>query len=198
MPMIRETIVTTVSAAGIVHIAPLGIIADGDHWIIAPFRPSTTLENLRAVPFAVANYTDDVRVFAGCLTGRTSWPTTASIDVPVPRLAGALAHDELAVESVAEDEQRPRFRCRVVRRATHAPFAGFNRAQAAVIEAAILVSRLRMLPREKVESEMAYLEIAVTKTAGPAELEAWSWLTEKINTYHRDAKASAAPSDPSP
>jgi uncharacterized protein len=180
MPMIRETIVTTVSAAGVVHIAPLGIIADGDGWIIAPFRPSTTLENLRAVPFAVANYTDDVRVFAGCLTGRTSWPTMAATEVPVPRLAGALAHAELAVDSVIEDEQRPRFRCRVVRLESHAPFAGFNRAQAAVIEAAILVSRLRMLPRAKVESEIAYLEIAVSKTAGPAEREAWDWLMEKV------------------
>lgn len=180
MPMIRETIVTTVSAAGVVHIAPLGIIADGDGWIIAPFRPSTTLENLRAVPFAVANYTDDVRVFAGCLTGRTSWPTMAATEVPVPRLAGALAHAELAVDSIIEDEQRPRFRCRVVRLESHAPFAGFNRAQAAVIEAAILVSRLRMLPRAKVESEIAYLEIAVSKTAGPAEREAWDWLMEKV------------------
>ena len=51
MPMIRETIVTTADAAGKVHIAPIGIIADADHWIIAPFRPSTTLDNLRAVPF---------------------------------------------------------------------------------------------------------------------------------------------------
>jgi hypothetical protein len=180
MPMIRETIVTTMSAAGAVHIAPLGIIADGDGWIIAPFRPSTTLENLRAVPFAVANYTDDVRVFAGCLTGRTSWPTIASDRVPVPRLEAALAHAELAVDSVTEDEQRPRFRCRVMHRASHAPFAGFNRAQAAVIEAAILVSRLHMLPREKIESEIAYLESAVTKTAGLVEQEAWDWLMEKV------------------
>ena len=185
MPMIRETIVTTMSAEGAVHIAPLGIIADGEGWIIAPFRPSTTLENLRAVPFAVANYTDYVRIFAGCLAGRTSWPTAASDRVPVPRLAAALAHAELAVDNIAEDELRPRFRCRVVHRATHAPFAGFNRAQAAVIEAAILVSRLHMLPREKIESEIAYLESAVAKTAGPAEQEAWGWLMEKIKA--RDA-----------
>jgi len=84
--MIRETIVTTVSAAGAVHIAPLGIIADGEGWIIAPFRPSVTIDNLRAVPFAVANYTDDVRIFAGCLTGRKDWPTVGSGEVPVPRL----------------------------------------------------------------------------------------------------------------
>jgi hypothetical protein len=175
--------VTTISAAGAVHVAPLGIIQDGEGWIIAPFHPSTTLDNLRAVPFAVANYTDDVRIFAGCLTGRRDWPTTAA-GVPVPRLAGALAHAELAVTGITEDDQRPRFHCRVVTLATHAPFRGFNRAQAAVIEAAILVSRLHMLQRHKVKAEMAYLAIAVGKTAGPAEQEAWNWLAEKVQATY--------------
>jgi uncharacterized protein len=183
MPMIRETIVTTANAAGVVHIAPLGLIADGDDWIIAPFHPSTTLANLRAVPFAIANYTDDVRVFAGCLTGRTTWPTTASERVPVPRLANALAHAELSVKRVTEDGERPRFHCTVEHLAQHAPFRGFNRAQAALIEAAILTSRLHMLPLEKIDSELAYLGIAVGKTAGPAEQEAWGWLMEKIRAY---------------
>jgi hypothetical protein len=178
--MIREIIVTTAGAAGSVHMAPLGLIADGDGWIIAPFHPSRTLDNLRAVPFAVANYTDDVRVFAGCLTGRHAWPAVASDEVPVQRLAGALAHAELAVERVTEDALRPRFHCRVLRVVSHAPFLGFNRAQAAVIEAAILVSRLDMLPREKVEQEIAYLETAIAKTAGDAEREAWSWLMERV------------------
>jgi hypothetical protein len=180
MPMIRETIVTTAGADGRVHMAPLGLIAEGDGWIIAPFHPSKTLDNLRETPFAVANYTDDVRVFAGCLTGRHQWPTTTSDEVPVPRLAGALTHAELAVERVIEDAQRPRFHCRVMRVVSHAPFLGFNRAQAAVIEAAILVSRLDMLPQEKVEQEIAYLEIAVNKTAGDTEQEAWGWLMERV------------------
>ena len=184
MPMIRETIVTTISAEGVVHVAPLGIIADGEGWIVAPFHPSTTLANLRAVPFAVANYTDDVRVFAGCLTGRQTWPTTAADQVPVPRLVGTLAHDELAVTHITEDPARPRFHCRVAHRASHAPFAGFNRAQAAVIEAAILVSRLDLLPRDKIESEIAYLTIAVEKTAGAAEQEAWQWLMEKLREHY--------------
>jgi hypothetical protein len=182
MPMILETIVTTADAQGRVHIAPIGIIADRDGFVIAPFRPSTTLDNLAAVPFAVANATDDVRIFAGCLTGRSEWPTVASDHVPVRRLANALAHTELAVSHVMEDAQRPRFHCRVVRRAMHRPFAGFNRAQAAVIEAAILVSRLHLLPREKIEAELASLKIAVEKTAGDAEREAWEWLQEKVRS----------------
>jgi uncharacterized protein len=180
MPMIRETILTTAGPTGLVHLAPLGLIADGEGWTIAPFRPSKTLDNLRAVPFAVANYTDDVRIFAGCLTGRRQWPTVASDQVPVQRLAGALAHAELAVDRVSEDQLRPRFHCRVLRLASHAPFLGFNRAQAAVVEAAILLSRIEMLPRDKIEREIAYLQIAVGKTAGAAEQQAWQWLMESI------------------
>jgi hypothetical protein len=184
MPMIRETIVTTMSEGGVVHIAPLGIIAEGEGWIIAPFLPSVTIDNLRAVPFAIANYTDDVRVFAGCLTGHKDWPTAASQEVPVPRLAEALAHAELAVTHVTEDNVRPRFHCRVVRQASHAAFAGFNRAKAAVVEAAILVSRLHLLPREKVEQDMASLAVAVSKTAGPEEEEAWNWLAARVRAQY--------------
>ena len=183
MPLIRETIVITIGAGGRPHIAPIGLIAEGDDWIIAPFRPSTTLDNLMAVPFATASHTDDVRVFAGCLTGRYDWPTMPADEVPVPRLADALSHTELAVIEVGDDPQRPRLRCRVVREVSHAPFHGFNRAQAAVLEAAILVSRLSMLPRDKIEREIAYLQTAVDKTAGPREREAWDWLIEKVRAH---------------
>jgi len=185
--MIRETVVTTVSPDGCVHIAPIGLIEEPGGWIIAPFRPSQTLDNLRAVGQAVANYTDDVRIFAGCLTGRRDWPCVASVRVTPPRLAAALAHAEMQVVTVDEDAQRPRFHCRVVHRGTHAPFQGFNRAQAAVVETAILVSRLFMLPREKVDQEIAYLEIAVAKTAGPAERQAWDWLMQAVAEYYRGA-----------
>ena len=101
----------------------------------------------------------------------------------MPRLANALSHIELAVIDVREDPQRPRLRCRVVRSISHAPFQGFNRAQAAILEAAILVSRLHMLPRDRIERELAYLRSAVGKTAGPREAEAWSWLTEKVEAH---------------
>lgn len=185
MPMIRECIVTTRSDEGKVHIAPLGLIEDGAGWIIAPFRPSTTLDNLQVNPFAVANFTDDVLVFAGCLTGNKDWSTRPADHVPGAVLDGALAHAELAVETVEEDELRPRFRCRIAHEASHAPFKGFNRAQSAVIEAAILASRLKMLPREKIERELAYLQIAVEKTAGASEHEAWRLLVEKIEDFYK-------------
>ncbi len=183
MPKIVETIITTQSGDGVVHVAPLGLIADGPHWIIAPFAPSRTLDNLRAVPYACASHTADVRVFAGCLTGRKSWPTVPASKIAASRLAACVSHWELAVDHVVEDAQRPRFVCRVVHSASHEPWAGYNRAQAAVIECAVLTSRLHMLPVEKIDAELEYLKIAISKTAGPAELEAWGWLMDKIAAW---------------
>jgi hypothetical protein len=40
-----------------------------------------------------------------------------------------------------------------------------------------------MLPRDRIERELAYLRSAVEKTAGPREAEAWSWLTEKVEAH---------------
>ena len=187
MPYIRESIITTVNEAGKVHIAPLGIIAEGDGWVVAPFRPSTTLDNISKRPVAVASYTDDVRVFAGCLTGRKDWPLVPVQNCPVPRLKAALAHSVLEVVEVREDDLRPRFLCRVAAEETHAPFTGLNRAKAAVLELAILVSRLNMLPREKIEAEIGYLEIAVEKTSGTAEREAWDWLMARVDAHFAQA-----------
>ncbi|MDX2289409.1 MAG: DUF447 family protein [Hyphomicrobiaceae bacterium] len=183
MPMIVETVLTTRAKSGELHIAPLGLIAEGERWVIAPFKPSRTLDNLRENPVAVANHVDDVRIIAGCLTGRKQWPVRRADKVDGAYLTAALVHWELKVEEVVEDEVRPRFSCGLVHAESHRPWSGFNRAQAAVIEAAVLVSRLHMLPVAKVDSELAYLQIAVDKTAGARELEAWGWLMEKVAAW---------------
>jgi hypothetical protein len=185
MARIIETIVTTANAAGEAHVAPLGLIEDGERWIIAPFRPSKTLDNLRENPFATASHTDDVRVFAGCVTGRKTWPLVSAAYVKGARLADCVSHWELEVETITEDELRPRFACRIVHRESHKPWGGFNRAQAAVLELAVLTTRLKMLPAEKVENELKYLEIAISKTAGPREEEAWEWLMQKITDWRQ-------------
>ena len=190
--MIIESIITTVDADGGAHIAPMGVIIEDGLPVLAPFRPSRTLDNLERNRSAVINHTDDVRVFAGCLTGRASWPVRPAERIPGFVLAAALSHQELTVDHVAEDPTRPRFYGRVVHQTAHAPFRGFNRAQAAVVEGAILVSRLHLLPWDKIEREIAYLEIAVSKTAGPREQEAWDWLMAHIRDFRRNAAAGRA------
>jgi uncharacterized protein len=181
--MIWETIITTQSIDGTIHIVPMGIRIEDQSVLLSPFRPSTTLDNLLATGYAVVNFTDDMRVFAGSLTGRCDWPTVRAKVVPGVRLEHTLSHMELKVERVEEDTLRPKIWCKSVHNETHAPFRGFNRAQAAIIEASILVSRLDMLPLEKIETEVQYLSIAIDKTAGPAEREAWEWLITAVRNH---------------
>lgn len=182
--MIRETIITTQFAEGEpAHIAPMGVHVLDNQLLVMPFRPSTTLDNLLHSKKAILNYTDDVRVFAGCLTGRRDWPLVEADTIMGRRLKGCLAHAELALESVEDDEVRPRLYCKVVHEANHASFRGFNRAQTSVLETAILVSRLHMLPWRKIQSELDYLQIGLDKTAGDNEREAWGWLMQKIEDF---------------
>jgi hypothetical protein len=178
--MIQELIVTTQNAAGIPHLAPMGVHIHRDEIHILPFRPSTTLTNLLETKTAVLNYCDDVQIFAGCLTGRRDWNLNGLI------LESALAHSEVELVRVEDNETRPTLICKIIKTVNHAPFMGFNRAQYSVLEAAILVSRLEMLPIEKIESEITYLKIGLDKTAGKRELEAWSWLMEAIETFKQE------------
>jgi uncharacterized protein len=183
MPLIHECVLTTLSPEGRPHIAPLGLIDDGDYWIAAPFRPSKTLFNLEHSRKLTASFTDDARVFAGLVVGQRCFPLTDIEGWPAPRLSCALAHAELEIARIEEDEVRPRFFCRVKHTESHRPFLGMNRARAAVLEAAILATRLKMLSPEKIDSEVAYLKIAIDKTAGPAEREAWEMVMEKIAAH---------------
>lgn len=181
--MIFETIVTTSNADGSVHVAPFGIREADDLVLIAPFRPSNSLDNMLRNRCAVVNLTDDVRVFAGCLTGRNDLTVSATHKVSGWMLDNTLAHRELELVEVRDDSLRPELFFRVVHEQTHAAFRGFNRAQAAVIEAAVLVSRLHMLDMAKIENELAYLAIAIEKTAGERERQAWQWLIESVENF---------------
>ncbi len=181
--MIYETIVTSINTLGEVHVTPFGIRIQDELVVISPFKPSTTLANIITTGQAVINLTDDVRVFAGALTGRQTYELTPTSNIAGYRLISVLAHKELKLVRVEDDAQRPQLFLKIVHEEHHQPFQGFNRAQAAVIELAVLVSRLKRLPMEKINQEIDYLAIAVKKTAGPRELEAWGWLLEAVNNH---------------
>jgi uncharacterized protein len=189
--VIYECVVTSVSPQGRPHVAPMGVRYQPGIVVLMPFVPSMTLANILATRHAVLNIVLDTRVFAGCVTGRKEWPTAPAENIPGVRLSCALSHVELTLESMIDDDaQRPVLRLARVHEVSHAPFIGFNRAQAAVIEGAVLVSRLHMLKPEKIDNEMAYLQIAIGKTAGPEEHEAWGWLQEAV-AKHRAAQKPA-------
>ncbi|MBF5038814.1 DUF447 family protein [Methylophilus sp. 13] len=181
--MIYETIITTCSPEGEVHIAPFGIQWQAGRVLIMPYQPSTTLQNILQTRSAVLNLTDDVRVFAAAIARKKMFSTLPVEHGHSVRLTDCLAHHVLRLDTVEPDENRPKLWMQVVESQTHAPFMGFNRAQAAVVELAVLVSRLHLLPAEKITQEMQYLQIAIDKTAGPNELEAWQWLVDCVNNH---------------
>lgn len=181
--MIQESIVVTQDDQSSVHIAPMGIHLTPEGLLILPFKPSTTLSNLIETGCATINYTDDVRIFAGCLTGRRNWPVSPCSQIQGHYLKNTLAHDEIELIDVEEDPLRPKLLCKIIHRVNHAPFIGFNRAQFAVLEAAILVSRLTMLSMEKINAELEYLTIGYQKAAGEREQEAWEWLMTEIALF---------------
>ena len=178
---IDEIILITECEDGSPHIAPFGIRERDGLILIAPFKPSTSLTNMLAGRPVTLNTTDDVRVFAGALTGRRSWPVSKQDDAIV--LSSALSYKRLKLVKVEDDEVRPNLYFEVLKQSNLKPFRGYNRAQAAVIELCVLVSRLSRLPIEKIEAEMAYLQIAIDKSAGEQELEAWTWLLEAVENH---------------
>ncbi|WP_020168182.1 MULTISPECIES: DUF447 domain-containing protein [Methylotenera] len=182
--MIFETIITTINPEAEPHVTPFGVRYEGENVVISPYKPSTTLSNILATKHAVMNLTDDVRVFAAALTNRQAWQLLPANKVNGFRLKNCLEHVELALIEVRDDAVRPQLVMQRIYTQHHQVFNGFNRAQAAVIELAVLVSRLHMLPTVKIQAEMQYLQIAIDKTAGENELQAWGWLVEKVSQFY--------------
>jgi hypothetical protein len=49
-----------------------------------------------------------------------------------------------------------------------------------VLEAAILATRVHLLPAEQIRDELGRLQVPVEKTAGPREQEAWSLVRDYV------------------
>jgi hypothetical protein len=178
--MIIESIVTTVGADGTVNCAPMGVEWGDEIIVLKPFLDTATYRNVTATQTAVVNLIDDARVFARAAISNPEYPTR-----PAERIRGVVLTDgcswrELAVRSIDSTPPRSRIEMSVVHRGVTREFIGFNRARHAVLEAAIYATRLHLLSREFVESEMARLQVIVDKTAGPDEREAMVLLAEYI------------------
>jgi hypothetical protein len=182
--MIIETIVTTVDASGAVNIAPMGVEWTGgdEPPVLKPFLETTTYRNVVATQVAVVNLIDDVRVFARAAISNPDCPVVPAAVVPGVRLADACSWRELEVASIDSTPPRSRMETRVVHRGVHREFIGFNRARHAVLEAAIYATRVHLLTRDFLESELARLSIIVDKTAGRNEHEAMALLADYIRS----------------
>jgi len=178
--MILETIVTTVAADGTVNCAPMGVEWGEDVIILKPFIETATYRNVVATGAAVVNLIDDVRVFAQAAIANPQYPTEPAVVVRGAVLADCCSWREVGLRSVDSTPPRSRIEGAVVHHGVRREFIGFNRARHAVLEAAIYATRLHLLPRSFVESELQRLQVIVDKTAGAQEREAMALLTNHV------------------
>lgn len=188
--MILEGLVTTLDPDGSPHLAPMGprVADDFRRFTLRPFPTSNTYRNLLRHPEGVLHVTDDALLLAKAAIG--------AIDVfppvrPAERVTGfvlsdSCRHYEFTIRSVDDSGERVSIEAEVVHAGRTRDFFGFNRAKHAVVEAAILATRLHLLPPAEVVAEFEKLRVIVGKTGGPAEHAAMDLLEAKV----REAEAA--------
>ena len=188
--MILEGLVTTTDLAGAMHLAAMGPQVDPvaassnaiEQLLLKPFASSQTGGNLLRLPEGVFHVTDDSLLLARVVTGALAAPPASR---PATAVRGWVLEEacrayEFKVVAADTSQERLRLEARVVAVHEGKPFLGFNRARHAVVEGAILVTRLHLLGAEEVSRQLRELAVIVGKTGGPREHEAFRLLEEKV------------------
>ncbi|MDA0591070.1 MAG: DUF447 family protein [Planctomycetota bacterium] len=183
--MILEGIVTSQDASGNLNVAPMGPIVDESMstLVLRPFQTSRTFRNLKEHPQGVFHVTDDVLLLAKAAIGQIeAEPET----IPAEKIQGRILKSacrwyEFEVEQLDDSQERTRIVCEVVHSGRLRDFFGFNRAKHAVLEAAILATRVHILPAQEIRDQLAALKIPVGKTGGDDELAAFSLLASFVD-----------------
>ena len=187
--MILEGLVTTTDLAGAMHLAAMGPQVDPvaassnaiEQLLLKPFASSQTGGNLLRLPEGVFHVTDDSLLLARVVTGALAAPPASR---PATAVRGWVLEEacrayEFKVVATDTSQERLRLEARVVAVHEGRPFLGFNRARHAVVDGAILVTRLHLLGAEEVSRQLRELAVIVGKTGGPREHEAFRLLEEK-------------------
>ena len=184
--MVIETVVTTLDETGEPNFAAMGVVWGGETITIRPFTNTRTYKNLTRTGEAVVNVTDNVLIFAKSALSREQFEC-----VPATRVRGVVLRDtcywrEVSVQEVVapHPESPGAGRADVVTRVVGGgevrQFGGLCRAKHAVVEASILASRLRFLPRDEIFGELARLDALVEKTGGREEREAMEFIRAHV------------------
>lgn len=182
--MILEGLVTTLSANGTANLAPMGPVVS-DHFpndgrfLLKPFRTAQTFENLKAHPEGVLHFTDDVLLLAQAVLNQARAELVPAKSIRGMRLADCCQYFEFRIETVHDQTERAEMEARIVAQGQVRQHLGFCRARNAVVEAAILSSRVHLL-RHTAWDELCRLRILVDKTGGSREREAFSLLSEYV------------------
>ncbi len=183
--MILEGIITTRNVDGSTNISPMGPVVDGalTRFQLRPYQTSTTYSNLKRSGQGIFHVTDDVELLAkSAIDALEEAPPL----VPCDAVEGMILSDAcrwyaLVVESLDDRHERTAIFCRVVQQGRLRDFFGWNRAKHAVLEAAILATRVHLLPPDEIQRQYGALRAIVDKTAGESEHRAFELLADFVS-----------------
>ncbi|MGI9457315.1 MAG: DUF447 domain-containing protein [Aeoliella sp.] len=187
-----EGVVTTSNDDGSTNISPMGPRVDWPttRLLLRPFQSSMTYRNLHRTRRGILHVTDDVLLIAraamGCLSANT-----LLVDGPEgygKRLADCVRWYAFDVDSLDDSQDRTEIVCHVADEGSVRDFFGFNRARHAVIEAAILATRLHLIPMENVLDDFSRYTEIVEKTAGEQERQAFCELQQFVTDRFGEAE----------
>jgi hypothetical protein len=183
MPWVIEGILTTRNSTGTINIAPQGPIRiSEERWLLRPFQGSRTLENLLRERCGVFHITDDVLLLAQTAVGEANpHPRLQACTKIVGQyLADSCQALEFQVHTITQQEPRVEIEVEIVQRHDLRPFTGWNRAQFACLELAIMATRTHLVDKATIQAEVERWRPIITKTAGPNELSAWKFLLKYL------------------
>jgi len=168
------------------NIAPMGPIVGSD-WArlrLRPFKGSVTYHNLVRTGQGVFHVTDDALLIARTAVGHVpmlpegEWRPAEAVEGVV--LTGACRYYELVVESLDDRGERATVEARVVAEGRLRDFLGFNRARHAVVEAAILATRLMLTGPQPILDAFMRFDQIVDKTGAGSERQAMAELRRYV------------------
>jgi uncharacterized protein len=181
---IIEGIVTTLGASGEIHLAAQGPRVDvsGDWLLLRPYQSSTTFRNLAQAGHGVFHLVDDALLLVRAALGLWTEPpeVIATESGRTARLKECCSWREFEIVDVDSTGEPARLIGQVVKRGEGGSFAGFNRARHAVIEAAILATRVHLIPAAELKEQLERLRVPVEKTAGPRERLAFQLVLTEV------------------
>lgn len=184
MPFIIEGLITTWNHDGTTNVAPQGpiVLVPGERLLLRPWQGSRTYDNLWRDRAAVFHLTDDVLLLAETAIGepRVEPPLVPAEIVDGMAMANSLESWELVIDEAAEHGPRSEMTARIVNRVVRRTSPGWNRAQFAVIETAILATRLHLIAGPIVRADLERWRVVVEKTGGEREYQAFELLAEYI------------------
>jgi uncharacterized protein len=183
--MIVETIFSTLDEAGKPNFAPMGVVWGQEFLTIRPFRSTVTFRNLVSTGWGVANLADDVLAYVRCALYDAILPHFPAKKVPGIVFQETCSWRELKAVSQTGTDDRAEFLCRVVYDGRQKDFLGFRRASNAVIEAAILATRLPIIGSKTVAQSLVQYEEIVEKTGDETEKQAFQLVHERVQQRGR-------------